>query len=232
MHKKLLLAAFAFVFAYIGFAQTVPVKTERPDFIEIEKAIKDKNGPFFYTALMGRYTKNDTTLTIEEYKYLYYGFSFQDNYSPYGKASVSDELKDKIAKKETDKIIELEKRLLVEFPFNLRNLSKLTNELDKKGEVEEANMYYKKLLGIAKAIMSTGDGRSDSTAMYVISVEHEYDMISLLDFKFGGSQSLVRGKYGSMDKMKLDKNDDNIEALYFNVDRLFASMEKLFRKKD
>ena len=77
--------------------------------------------------------------------------------------------------------------------------------------------------------MATGNGLTDSTAMYVISVDHEYDMISLLGYKFGGGQSLISNKNGSMDKMKIQKNDNNIDALYLNVDRLFASMDKLFK---
>ncbi len=230
MLKKIFLNVLAVVFTLTCFTQTELTGSNKPNFNEIEKTIKDKDSPFFYTKLMDRYTNNDTALTIEDYRYLYYGFSFKDGYSPYGKSALNDELRKNISEKNTDKIIELEKKILAEFPFNLRDLNTITNALDKKGDKEQADLYYKKMLGVAKAIMSTGNGLTDSTAMYVISVDQEYDMISLLGYKFGGSQSLINNKFGSMDKMKLEKNDNNVEAIYFNVDRLFASMQKMFGK--
>ena len=147
-------------------------------------------------------------------------------------ASFNDALKKSITDNETGKIIELEKKVLEEYPFNLRNLNTLTAVLQIKGDTVQSNLYFKKLLGIAKAIMSTGDGASDSTAMFVISVEHEYDMIGLLGFKMGGGQALIHAKGEQMDKMTLAKNDDDIKYLYFNVDILFASMGKMFGGKN
>lgn len=228
MIKKLFLFILVIIISTSGFSQEQKQNMRKPDFKEIEKTINDKNSPFFYSTLMKRYKENDTTLTIEEYRYLYYGFSFQTNYSPYGKSSYNDALKKSIGENDMEKIIELEKKVLEEYPFNLRNLNTLTAVLEKKEDTAASYAYYKKLLGVAKAIMSTGDGASDSTAMFVISVEHEYDMIGLLGFKMGGGQALIHAKGEQMDKMTLEKNDENIEFLYFNVDRLFASMKKMF----
>jgi hypothetical protein len=227
MFKKITAFVITVLFLQTGFAQS-----EKPDFKKIEKAVNDKGSPFFYAALMKRYSDNDTTLTKEEYRHLYYGYCFQKTYSPYGRPSVNDELKKAITAGETNKIIELEKKALAEYPFNLRDLYMLSKTLIEKGETALGNVYDKKMIDVASAIMSTGNGASDSTSIYVISVDHEYNLISLLGFKFGGSQSLIYGKDGPTDKMKLEKNDDGLEYLYFNVDRLFASMKKMFDKKN
>ena len=227
MVKKIIIAALALLFVHTGFAQG-----EKPDFKKIEKAIKDKDSPLFYKTLLKRYNDNDTTLTTEEYRHLYFGFSFQDGYSPYGKPSVNDELRKAIDAKQTDKIIDLEKKALKEYPFNLRNLYTLAQTMEEKGNTTEAEQYSRKLLNVGKAIMSTGDGATESTAMYVVSVDHEYDLISLLGFEFGGNQALLYVKDGPTDKMKLKKNNDNTEYMYFNVTRLFASMENIFKGKN
>ena len=216
----------------IFLIQTGSAQNDKPDFKKIEAAIKDKNSPLFYSALMKRYNDNDTTLTLEEWRYLYYGFSCQDNYSPYGKPSVQDDLSKAIKAEETSKVIELEKMALAEYPFNLRDLYRLSTTLEDKGEAATARLYHVKLLGVARAIMSTGDGTTDSTAMYVVSVDHEYDLISLLGFTFGNSQALIHAHGAEMDKMKLADNKDNIKYLYFNVERLFAAMGKMFEKKN
>ena len=225
MLKRLTILALAILFVQLSFAQT-----ERPDFKKIEKEIKDKNSPFFYETLMKRYNENDTTLSKEQYRYLYYGYSFQKTYSAYGKPTVNDDLKKAREAGDYDEVIELEKKALSQYPFNLRNLYRLSNGLNKKGDTLQADIYDKKLVGIAKAIFSTGDGASDSTAMYVISVEHEYDLIFLMGYEFAGNQSLVQGKYGPMDKMKLKKNEENLENLYFDVSILFKSMDNMFKK--
>ncbi|MFN8307159.1 MAG: DUF4919 domain-containing protein [Ferruginibacter sp.] len=225
MQRKIILAAVLLLSCLIGLAQF-----EKPDFDKIEKEIRDKNSPYYYPELLKRYTANDTTLSVTEYRYLYYGYSFQEKYSPYGSPAVADALSKAIAANETDKAIELEKAALAEYPFNIRNLYMLRKLLDKKGDTSQADIYDKKMISVAKAILSTGDGLSDSTAMYVISVSHEYDIIFLLGYKSSG-QALFSGKYGSMDRMSLQKNDDDVQYLYFNVDRLFASMERLFDKK-
>ncbi|HAO45907.1 MAG TPA: DUF4919 domain-containing protein [Ferruginibacter sp.] len=226
MLRKLTVVMAALLLPAIILAQT-----EKPDLPKIEKEIADKNSPFYYPALLKRYTDNDTTLSNEQYRYLYYGFSFQKNYSAYGSPSVDEELKKAISANETDKVIELEKKALAEFPFNIRNLYMLRKMLDKKGETALADVYDKKMISVVKAIMSTGDGATDTTAMYVISVQHEYDIISLLGYKPTG-QALIRSKYGEVDKMNLAKNDDGTENLYFNVKILFESMTNLFKKKD
>lgn len=227
MLRKLIIAVIALLYAHTGLAQT-----EKPDFNKIGKEISDKDSKFYYKNIIKRYADDDTTLSIEEYRYLYYGYSFQSGYSAYGHPSVNDELKKAREAGDAEKQIGLNKKALKEFPFNLRNLYRMTILLDQKGDSVQAEIYNKKMLGVARAIMSTGDGLTDTTAMYVISTEHEYDLIFLLGFQFGGSQALVYSKDGPTDKMKLEKNDDKLEYLYFNVDRLFSSMKGLFDKKN
>lgn len=209
----------------------------KPDFKAIEKNINDKASPYYYPVLMKRYVENDTTLNNEEYRHLYYGFSFQPGYSPYGTskhASLLSKLfeKEKLSEEDVKEVITIEKKILEDFPFNLRNINTLVSMYDKVKDTINSNLQYKKLIGLGKALLSTGNGFADSTAMYVISVEHEYDMIGLLGFKRGGAQYLVSYKGSSIDKLKLAKNDDDIEFMYFNVDRLFASMQKMFDKKE
>ena len=145
MLKKILLNILAVMFVHTGFSQTDIKTFNKPNFAEIEKTIKDKDSPFFYIKLLERYTNNDTALTTKEYRYLYYGFSFKDTYLPYGKSDLNDELRKQISEKNTEKIIELEKKVLLEFSFNLRDLNTLTNALDKKADKEQADLYYKNI---------------------------------------------------------------------------------------
>jgi len=233
--KKILTSLFCVLLALSVYCQDGMKMYSKPDFTSLGKTIKDASSPFYFPTLLKRYNADDTTLSIKDYWYLYYGYSFQEAYSPYGKSELNDELKTLLAKKdkteeEVNKIIELEKAVLKEYPFNLRNLNALVNMYDRKKDTVNADKTYKKMIGIGKAILLSGDGRSDSTAMYVISVEHEYDMIGLMGFEFAGNQKLVQYKGSQLDYMKIEKNDAGIGALYFNVDRLFAKMEEMLKK--
>lgn len=232
--KKLLFTLTALFVCFFAVYSQVHDFTP-PDFKLIEKNITEASSPYYYPELMKRFKSGDSSLTTEDYRHLYYGFSFQDNYQPYGKSDHQKEVSE-LMNKETlqgndiDKIIDLEKKILTEYPFNLRNIYTLETMYGKKGDKEAEAAASKQLVGIAKAIISTGDGKTDTSAMFVISVEHEYDMIGLLGFNFAGSQSLVFSKQGETDKLALEKNDNGIKELYFNVGRLFEKMKKLFEK--
>jgi hypothetical protein len=235
MKLKGLLILMTIVLVKVCFAQDVSFKTAIPDFKIIETNISDEHSAFYYPVLMKRYKDNDTTLNIEEYRYLYYGFSFQNGYSAYGSSKYNDELEKVFEKKDLtdadrEKIIVLEKKVLTEYPFNLRNLNTLINVMEQQGDTVAAILQIKKLVGVANAIISTGDGKSEETPMYVISVEHEYDMIGMLGYRPGGQQSLLNTKSGSMDKLALQENNGGIKNMYFNIDRLFANMQKTFKK--
>lgn len=234
MKHTLIALVLFFAICFPAFSQKK--ESAPPDFAAIEKNIADKNSPFYYPALMKRYKESDTTLTTEEYRHLYYGFSFRDEYSPYGRSDLSKDVsvlfkKEELSDDDIDQVIKLEKKILEEYPFNLQDIYTLVRMYERKKDAAAVAVEEKKLTGLGKAIISTGDGRTDTTALFVISVDHEYDLIGLFGFRFGGRQSLIHSSQGETDRLELEKNDDGIEALYFNVDRLFASMQKIFDKK-
>src|SRR6185436_5552467 len=61
-----------------------------PDINEIEKSSKDSISSFYFPKLFERYKKCDTTLSEEEYKYLYYGYRLRDEYSSYSSSFWDD----------------------------------------------------------------------------------------------------------------------------------------------
>ncbi len=66
---------------------------------------------------------------------------------------------------------------------------------------------------IINTLENSGDGLSKKTAYYVISIAHEYELITILGFDFGGQQSLIE----HYDYLKLSENDQQISGLYFYV---------------
>ena len=208
-------------------------KIEKPDYTSIESTIKVKDSKMYYPVLLDRYIKLDTTLTREELKLLYYGFLFQDSYSVYGHSDYSDTLtkileKESLSMPDYDRIIKYEKLVLKDYPFRLRDLNILSYAYEKKGMSDSSKIIDNKLTHLVGAILSTGNGEEEKNAWHVISVEDEYDIISLLGYKFGENQSLT-GK--GCDYMTLEANSDGIKGLYFDVNKILEAEEKLFKEK-
>jgi hypothetical protein len=103
--KRLLISIFTIFIISNSFSQEL--KFEKPNYKKISKEIKKKKSEFYYKNLFDRYLNGDTTFNLNEKRHLYYGFSFQDDYSPYGSSSYNDSLK-----------VFYEKDTLTEFDFN------------------------------------------------------------------------------------------------------------------
>lgn len=206
-------------------------KSEKPNYKKIERAISDDQSKFYYPALLARYTAGDSSLSLEEKRHLYYGYTFQPAYSPYGRSDYEDSLrvvlnKDSVFEKDQAMILRFTDSLLKFNPFDLRAINYKLYSHEKLGHRSEFNRNLTKMKIIVDAIMSSGDGTSKAKAFYVINTAHEYDLINILGLQFGGRQSLIE----HYDYLTLAKNQKGIEGLYFDVSPCLNQMEKMFGK--
>ncbi|KAF2518436.1 DUF4919 domain-containing protein [Flavobacterium salilacus subsp. salilacus] len=198
-----------------------------PDYAVIEKNVKDKKSAFYFDKLFERYNRADSTMTLEERRHLYYGYSFQEEYAPYGRAEEQNKLqeilqKEKAEKEDFEKIIEYTDDILKQYPFSLRIKEYRIysfRELDKDAEAEKESVQATIIID---AILSSGDGTEKETCFYVINTLNEYEILNLLGFDFGGKQSLIDGEY---DYLTLAENPYQLEGFYFNVSRCLESFK-------
>ncbi len=204
---------------------------ERPDYDAIGQDIRKKNSGFYYQDLFDRYLRGDTMLNLEEKRHIYYGYSFQDKYSPYGLSLYSDSVrvylqKDSLTDDDCREVIRLSGLLLEENPFDLRALNYLAYCYHRLNDPAHESLYGSRIMFVFDAIMSSGDGLSEETAFYVIYVSHEYDLVSALDFQFGGQQMLTKQGY---DYLSLEPNRFGIDGFYFDVSRCLASLDRIMK---
>ncbi len=226
----LFLFLFLFLFPFLTFAQERPLTV--PDYKAINKEVNNPASPYYYAPLLKRYESADTTLSRQDFFYLYFGFSQQSGYSGYKTPNQADSIGDILKKKaltEEDKteLNRLCKAAAKELPFNLRYLSYLAYSYRLLKDTLNANQVNWKINGVADAIISTGDGKTEQTAFYVISVSDEYELLDIFHFEFAGQQSLTKS---NCDKLTLKTNRYELEALYFNVSVILDSLQKLFDK--
>jgi hypothetical protein len=202
---------------------------EQPDYKNIERVTKDKNSEFYYPKLFKRYEANDTNLTIQQYRMLYYGYFFEDGYQSFGSATGNNDSvkllfnKDTLSDNDRRSIIRYTNEDLKINPFSLRDLYRLYRFYHILGNEAKSDLYVNKLEMLSKAIASTGDARSDTSGLHVLSIDDEYTIVSMLGYEFGGMQKLTPNQ---CDYLTLKKNDDGLEGLYFDVKQIFAGYGK------
>lgn len=230
--KKIALLIISVFYLLNSFSQEQEAKLEAPNYKEISKQIKNKKSKFYYPNLMNRYLNGDTHFDLDEKRHLYYGYSFQDSYSPYGSSDYSDSLKivfnkDTLVETDYNDIIRFSSMILDENPFHLialRNLSFSYYKLNTNPKLKELYSYKSEL--IYDAIFSSGDGISEKTAFYVINISDEYRILNILDFEFGGQQQLLKSRY---DYLKVQENEAGIDGLYFEISRSLSHMKQMFK---
>ncbi|MCW8981765.1 MAG: DUF4919 domain-containing protein, partial [Altibacter sp.] len=93
-------------------------------------------------------------------------------------------------------------------------------------KMEKANFEktYVRMSTVFDALLSSGNGVSKEEAFYVIYTSHEYDLLNLLGFQFGGMQQLIE----HYDYLTVAKNEAGIEGFYFDVSPCLNAMSKMF----
>ena len=213
------------IFSTGAFCQTEePVK---PDYKLIEKNIGDKKSPYYFNTLLNRYNKADSTMTTNERRHLYYGYSFQKDYLPYKVSDSQENLNELLRSQQTDKktlekLIKLSDKVLKDYPFSIRIKEYRIYAFKQLEKFKEANAEEIQAAMIIDAILSTGDGSATDKSFHVINTSNEYEIIDILGFRFGGEQELIDSRY---DYLSLDENSYNIKGFYFDVTRLFESFK-------
>ncbi|WP_159021364.1 DUF4919 domain-containing protein [Formosa sp. L2A11] len=204
---------------------------EKPDYETIEKNIQINDSNLFYKSLMQRYQEADSTMTLQEKRHLYYGYSFNENYAPYSSSNYSDSLSVVLQKKKLEPIdfknvITFTDSMLTNNPFDLRAMDYQMYALKKTGNTTTYQNRVIQFRTTLDALMSSGNGASKEDAFYVIYTSHEYDLLGVIGFQFAGSQSLIE----HYDYLTVAENKSNIEGLYFDVSPCLNALNKMFEE--
>lgn len=209
------------------------IAANAPDYKRIKKEINTKDSEFYYPELLRRFQAADTTLTVEQLHYFYYGTATRPDFSPY-KSSNYDALhkaleKETPEKEDWENAAQVIDEQLKTDPTNIRFhfYKHIVYDNLYGPESEKTFDAYKQVIMLLSAVTSTGDGRSKETAFHVISVTDEYGIMDI----FGLSpkmQSLEEDKGQSYDVMDLEENKYGLESMYFNITVSMQAMNKMF----
>ena len=204
-----------------------------PNYTQIKKQVESKDSEFYYPELLRRFQAADTTLTVEQNYYFYYGTATRPDYNPY-RLSNNEELKaalsgDAIPEEGWRKAAQIIEKELESEPTNLRfHLYKQIVYSNLYGkDSQEAFNAYAQVAMLFSAISSTGNGKTPETAFHVISVPDEYGLMEMLGLSMK-SQSLIEKKGRSYDLMELEENEFGLESMYFDITVSMEALNKMF----
>lgn len=212
------------------FAQSSgEIKREKPDLELIKKETLDKSSQYYYPKLMKEFHRNDTTMQLDKYRYLYLGYMFQEDYNPYrsSQQNIQYNILDKstkLTRQECDSVIADTQKALADNPFNLGEMVMLINALREKGKTNLAYIWQYKLNHLLMAIASTGTGEDEENAWYVIEPQHEYVLLNMMDLTV--TDHLFYDPYYEYITVS-DKEGKKRGGYYFNIKTL---LEEYYRK--
>lgn len=235
--KKLIFIIFASIgIAIISSAFSAAPKTdtkkaafEIPDFEQIKKDISDPSSPYYYPKLMARYEQNETVMNLEDYRHLYYGYLFQEDFDPYRHSEFSNKnqelyYRNSHTRAELDSMIHYAEGALNDTPFDLSQMNFLIYALRERGKINKANIWQYRLNHILQAIVSSGTGTSPEQAWFVIDPHHEYNIINFQN-AVATDQGYQEPYY---DRIEVEKGSGKEKGTYyFNIKNL---LEEYYRK--
>ncbi|MGL4292452.1 MAG: DUF4919 domain-containing protein [Bacteroidales bacterium] len=216
-----------------GMSVMAQTEEEAPDYNKITRDINDRDSELYYPRLMRRFMANDSTLSLEDYRTLYYGFTMQEDYDPYRISPYTLKLKeftlaDTISLNACDSIIKYGLKAVADFPFDIRSMNMLIYGYKCKKDEAQRQIWTEKLKNILDAIISSGDGETEESAFHVIYAAHEYDIINR--FGLTAKNSILLPP--DLDYIEIDENKFNIKGYFFNISRILDVYHQKFEEKE
>ena len=221
--KALLFFCFI-LFACAAIAQEQPFRPVNRD--SVKQAVTDTALSTYYPKLFDRFQHFDTTLTLDDYRLLYYGFVFQDGYSGYPDEK-KREIRELVGKKKYDRASELCDVALHDVPVGLTPHLLKAMVLYNMTDNDSSQLFARRYRMLRDAILSTGNGLSCNTAYKTIYVSDEYEILKNLKLESEG-QSLVY----PCDALHVSPSEYFEKTLiYFDTSESFIFMQQQLKDK-
>lgn len=247
--KKILYIIIAVIIAcpfMLSATKSKKLQVRKVDFEEVRKSIQDSvNGKHYYPRLMAAFMRNDSTLlsdtlptgevksgavmTVDDYRNLYYGYVFQEDYNPFRTSVYSEKLehlydKKSFTREESVLIKENARDALADNIFDLRQMTFFIFALKEVKKDNLARICQFRLNHIVAAILSSGQGTKEHPWV-VTSVEHEYNILNFMGYVAVEHEEVE----GNIDYIKVNKKDEKSpEGFYFDVSKIMEVANQKF----
>ena len=210
-------------------AQNKKFEVRKVDFDKVKEITLNPKADFYYSKLLKSFSGTDTTMSLEVFRDLYYGYVFQEDYNPFRQSqygTVVEQLyyKQPHSRQECDSIEKYANLSLADNMFDLDQMQYYIYVLKEKKKYARAAVEQFKLDNIIAAIMSSGKGTKDEPWV-VISPLHEYNIVNFLGYIAVNHTEMGKGiDYIAVKKRGRSKT----EGFYFDVSRMWQEAQRKF----
>ena len=202
-----------------------------PDENDLLDRTLDSSSPFYYPNLMMRYNAGDSTLTAEDYHYLYYGYAHQESYKPMEANPDLDKLlmlasgldPDNPLAETLDAMLYVGEDALARDPFSPKILNLMAYAHGALGNKLQEKMYYNKVKGVLRAIEDSGDALTQKTPRHILMFDHALDVLSSHDLAYGKSRVVSREVEYVPLMVPRQTDDGKIRGYYFDYSRIYRN---------
>ncbi len=219
----------------IGCIVTKTYAQNTPDINAIRDSISNPNSKLYYPTLFDRYRFSDTTLTLNDYHYLYYGYPEQPNYMPLLDNSARKDLENIMGNRTTptaedyNTAILLATSILEIEPFNMRDLNALAYLYAMTGQEARAQEIMKRVNMIATTIINSGMGVDKNSPWWVIYFNHAVDVMNMRGYDFSNPIALSREvEFYPVSNLPNKRNN----GLYFNHSEVYRKDPSYLKGKE
>ena len=197
------------------------LKTRKVDFKHVKEVIENPDNIYYYPKLMRSFQSDDTTMTIEAYRNLYYGYTFQEDYNPCRESVYSNVVeqlyyKQPHSRAECDSIEKYARMSLDDNIFDMNQMKYFIFSLKEKKKYNRAALRQFRLDRLIATIMSSGKGTKEEPWV-VITPEHEYNIVNFLGFVATNHEELGGGiEYITVEPVA----GKSTKGFYFDVSRM------------
>ena len=211
------------------------VYPQAPDNEAILKAILDINSPLYYPVLMTRYRAGDTTLTLNDYRHLYYGYAWQPEYKPFENSSADfkllsefDHSLDSLTREDCEKIIKFANEVMKTEPFHPSTVNFLAFAYGALGDTLNERINYHRVKMLLATIRSSGTGVQEKSPWHILYYSDAVDVLASMNVLYGKNTVVSR----TTEYYPLYQRIGDIRGYFFNFERIYWNRpDKLPEKK-
>ncbi len=204
---------------------------EAPDEETIVDRTMDSESPYYYPNLMLRYNAGDTTLTAGDYRYLYYGYAYQDAYKP---LNVNPDLDRTLLiasridaaqplREDLEALIASAGDALSHDPFSPKLLNLMAFSYGALGDTIRERAYYDRMRKVIETIETSGDGLTQKTPQHILMFDHALDVLAARGLPAGKSRVVSRTVEFVPLVSSYTVDGRKVKGYYFDFSRIYRN---------
>lgn len=198
---RIAFCSIALIFSFVVYAQE-DVKT-------IQQHIAAKGG---YELLKGRFISSDTSLSIADFKLIYYGFLFEPAYRPLETAFKENLIKPYNRAGKYAEAIQIADSILLQNPVSITAHFEKAFSCAKSGKPELETYHRKRYIVLCNVIKSSGNG-SEQLPFIALSVNDALELLSYLGLQAVNDRQIENG----LIEFDLARNKAKLVHVYFSI---------------